>query len=85
MLFYSDLIGKFVYSETHARLGKLRDVLFLNGDTPRVNGIIVDNNNHLHEIPITALRTVNSHIEIKRGEINKMRKVSPQDLRKWWK
>ena len=71
MLFYSDLIGKIVYSETHARLGNLRDILFLNGNTPRVTGIIVEHNNHRQELPIAALRTVNNHIEIKRGETNK--------------
>jgi CBS domain-containing protein/sporulation protein YlmC with PRC-barrel domain len=71
MLFYSDLIGKFVYSETHARLGSLQDILFLNSDTPRATTIVVEQSGHRREIPITALRTVNGHIEIKRGETNK--------------
>jgi len=71
MLFYSDLIGKFVYSETHAPLGSLQDILFLNSDTPKVTTVVVEQNGSRREIPITALRTVNSHLEIKRGMPNK--------------
>jgi len=76
MLFYSDLIGKLVYSETHTPLGKLQDILFVNSDTPKVTGIIVTQQNHRREIPITALRAVNSHIEIKRGEENNSKALS---------
>lgn len=68
MLFYSDLIGKLVYSETHAVLGILQDLLFLNGDTPRVTSIVVKDQGHRREIPIVTLRAFNNHIEIKRGE-----------------
>jgi magnesium transporter len=69
MLFYSDLIGKSVVLETHAPVGNLADILFLNNDTPRVTSIIVTEQGHRHEIPITALRTVNNHIEIKRATV----------------
>jgi magnesium transporter len=67
MLFYSDLIGKVVVSETHTVLGVLKDILFLNSDTPRVTSIIVEEQGHRHDVPIIALRTVNNHIEIKRN------------------
>jgi len=76
MLFYSDLIGKLVYSETHAPLGYLQDILFLNGDTPRVTSIVVTEQGHHREIPITALRAINNHIEIKRGEENNTKALS---------
>jgi magnesium transporter len=78
MLFYSELIGKKVLSESHHLLGRLTDLIFLNEDNPRVTRAVVQSKVRHHEIPISALRTVNNHIEIKQGKAPDKRK--PHEL-----
>jgi len=69
MLFFSELIGKQVYSEDQHLLGVLRDIRFINAETPRVTKIVVDKNGRILEIPILALRQINSHVAVKKSDI----------------
>src|SRR5689334_4066452 len=63
MLFLSELIGKNVTFDEKRYVGKLRDIMFLNEDTPRITKIIVQSDAHrIHEIPLTAIRRVKGHI-----------------------
>ena len=66
MLFFSELIGKNVYSEDQRELGILSDFIFLNAETPKVTKIVTTNKLTRREIPIESLKKVNSHIVIKR-------------------
>lgn len=65
MLFFSELIGKRVFVDDTKYIGKLRDIIFLNEDTPIVTKIIVASDTHrIHEIPIGSLRRANNHVVI---------------------
>jgi len=64
MIFYSELIGKNVVSEHHHDLGKFRDLIFLNEDTPTVIKMVVQTKYHRHEIAIDHIKMVNHHIEV---------------------
>lgn len=64
MLFFSELTGRPVYSESEHVLGVLEDIIFLNEDTPRVTKITVSHNKLRHEIPVSSIRRVNGHVAI---------------------
>jgi magnesium transporter len=69
MLFFSELIGRHVFSETQRALGTLRDILFINADIPHITKIVIKTpNKHQQTIPITTLKQVNSHVIVKRSE-----------------
>src|SRR3989344_9051699 len=68
MLFFSELIGKKVTLDTKRYVGKLRDIIFLNEDTPRIIKIIVQSDaRRLNEIPIVSLKRVNGHVVVSKG------------------
>jgi magnesium transporter len=71
MLFYCELIGKRVISDDHRKVGVLRDLLFHNGDTPRITDVVVDHNASIKIIPVSSLRAVNNHVEIKKNDSGK--------------
>ena len=68
MLFFSELIGKPVYSEDQHLLGVLRDIRFINAETPQITKIVVDKNGRTAELPIITLRQVNSHVTVKKAQ-----------------
>ena len=43
MIFFSELIGKLVYSENQRLLGRLHDILFLNADIPQITKVVIIN------------------------------------------
>jgi magnesium transporter len=65
MLFLSELIDKRVFVDERRYIGRLKDIIFLNGDNPKVTKIIIESDAHrTHEIPIIGLRQTNGHINI---------------------
>jgi len=78
MVFYFELIGKSVVSEDHVPLGKLRDILFLPGDVPKVSSVMVELAGHRRKIPIAGLRVVSGRIEVK--SVPKTNRIEPQEL-----
>lgn len=67
MLFYSELIGKSVYSDDQKLLGSLRDIIFINEDSPLVTKIVVQKeHHHVTDVTLTTLRRVNNHIIVTR-------------------
>ena len=68
MLFFSELIGRKVLIDEKRYVGRLRDVLFLNEDTPKITKIIVQSDtHHLHEIPILSVKRSNGHVTVTRS------------------
>ncbi len=65
MLFFSELIGKQVFSEDQHMLGRLRDIIFLNAETPQVTKILVEQQQKTKLIGISSLRYIDHHIDIK--------------------
>jgi magnesium transporter len=70
MIFFSELIGKRVYSENQHLLGTLHDILFLNADIPQVTKAVIKIRTRYQAIPISALKQINSHIVVKRTSEN---------------
>lgn len=65
MLFFSELLGKTVYSEQKHVFGKLEDILFLNEDTPRITKVVVINDaRNRKEISVSAIRRTNNHVVV---------------------
>jgi magnesium transporter len=68
MIFFSELIGKRVYSENQHLLGTLKDVLFVNADVPQVTRIVIRHHKRCQEIPVESLKQINNHIVIHRPD-----------------
>ena len=70
MLFYSELIGKKVYSENQHFLGILRDFIFLYEDNPKITKIICEKQKLRHVIPILSLKQMNNAVAVRKDPKN---------------
>lgn len=68
MVFFSELFGKPVYTEDQICHGVLRDLYFLNSDTPKVTRVAVEHASHAKTvIPITRIRCSTDRITVTRA------------------
>lgn len=71
MYFFSEIVNKKVVNENNKSIGKLKDVLFLSEESPRVTKLLVQRKRKTIAIPIKDLIRINGQIVVNKEFVEK--------------